>query len=125
MRLMTHPGAAALMGLLCAIPLLATNALVVASANGRSFPWVRAWGLNNLGGFGPGFFLFLAILLLLPIGAAIALRPLVGKKGSSRPIWFALNVAVAVLLLAGFVILAIVAGEEIYRCDVLGIPNCD
>ena len=36
-----------------------------------------------------------------------------------------LNGALGALMLVVFVILSVALGSEIYRCDVLGIPNCD
>ncbi|HET7771741.1 MAG TPA: hypothetical protein VFN74_23410 [Chloroflexota bacterium] len=71
------------------------------------------------------YVLLFAVLLLLPVGALIAARPLTERGPTGmRPI-HALNGAVAVLLTIGFAAISLGLGTEIYRCDVLQIPNCD
>ena len=87
--------------------------------------WVRTLGLDDVGGFGIGSLVFLVLLLLFPAGAFVALRPMSRKAGGGVRRWHALNAAIAALLLAGFATLTVAVGEEIYRCDVLRIPNCD
>jgi hypothetical protein len=71
-----------------------------------------------------GFIYMIGGLLALPAGLVITLLPMLKpKKGKRR--FYILNAAVAILI----VILMIPTwGElagEIYRCDVLHIPNCD
>ena len=69
--------------------------------------------------------LLIAVLLLLPVGAFIAARPLAGRGPAGlRPI-HALNGAVAVCLAIAFVAISFGLGDEIYRCDVLRLPACD
>ena len=44
--------------------------------------------------------------------------------GATRRVYW-LNTIVSALMLVLFTALSVALGTEIYRCDVLGIPNCD
>lgn len=72
-----------------------------------------------------GYAYMLAGLFALPAGFLISVWPMLKKhKGGRRRIYM-LNLIVAALGL--ILIIPLTAGflEEIYRCDILGIPNCD
>jgi hypothetical protein len=69
--------------------------------------------------------LLLIVLSLLPVGAAVALSPVWRGGGDGPPAYSLANILVAAVLITGFLVLAIALGTEIYRCDVLQIPNCD
>ena len=122
-RLLERPRAAALAGLLAALPLLAANAIV----GGRIEP---IFSLIRPGAHTTPteYALLGAVLLLLPVGAFVSLRPLFGGR-AERPSALggppAANWAVAAVLLVAFVAIAAALVTEIYRCDVLQIPNCD
>ena len=68
--------------------------------------------------------LFVVVFLIL-VGAVIASSPMLrkGPHGSRR--FYLVNAVVAALLLCVFAALSIAVGSEIYRCEVLQIPNCD
>lgn len=111
---------AALTGLVFALPFLVLNAIVGARVE-PIFSVIRPGAHTGQ----LEYPLLALVLLLLPVGAVIALQPaLRGGSGGRR--WYPIaNLLVAALLVAAFVAISFVLGQEIYRCDVLGIPNCD
>jgi hypothetical protein len=116
----SEPRSAAVIGLLLTLPLAILNA-IVGNRIEPFFSFIRP-GIHT----SPGeYVLLFAVLLLLPLGALIALRPMLirGTDGVRR--FCLMNGAVAALLLAAFVAISIGLGSDIYRCDVLRIPNCD
>jgi hypothetical protein len=113
------PRLAALLGALLVLPFFGLN-LVVVNRVDPLFSWIRP-GVQT----GPFEYpILLAVLLLIPLGAAIALAPARHLVQGRRRIPV-LNAVIAVLLIAGFVTLSIALGDEIVRCDVLQIKNCD
>jgi hypothetical protein len=62
----------------------------------------------------------LFLLLLFPVGAYVAARPMIERKK-----FYLLNSLVAVALLIFFFVVFPALSIEAYRCDVLVIPNCD
>jgi len=71
-------------------------------------------------------YLLLAVLLLcLPAGAFITLRPVLVRGQERRPAIHLLNGVLATVMLVFFIVLCLGLGADIYRCDVLQIPNCD
>lgn len=110
-----NPSSAALNGFLFAVPFFILNFIVALRIQPLysflgSFPAIRATPLTPL-----------LLLLLFPIGAYIAARPMFYGKRKFYP----LNALVAAGLLVIFWVLFTALGEELYRCDVLNIPNCD
>lgn len=116
----THPYAAALAGLLFTLPFAALNYAV--SSRFEPVLSILRPGARS----GPlEYSLLLITLLLLPVGAYVAARPMLqAGEGGKRP-FSLLNALIAALLLAAFVIIIAALGAEIYRCDVLLILNCD
>ncbi len=126
---MTHqinarPYLAALVGLLCAAPAFVLNAIAGAGLE----PLYSFFMVGGEGGFlgNPiGYLAFFAALALLLVGAWVALRPLLHAAAPlGWPVWL-LNGAVALLLVSLFLLVTLAFGVELYRCDVLGIVNCD
>jgi hypothetical protein len=68
--------------------------------------------------------LLAVVLLCLPAGAYVAARPLFASN-TRRPSAWIVNGTISVVLLVAFVVISTALGGEIYRCEVLGIPNCD
>ena len=62
---------------------------------------------------------------MLPLGAFVAVRPLLQGRTRGAGGWAIAEIAVAVVLLALFLLISVGLGEEIYRCEFLQIPNCD
>ncbi len=63
-------------------------------------------------------------LLLLPVGAFVALGPVLRRQAPFRwppPV----NAVIAALLLGAFLLISSVLFDEIYRCELLAIPDCD
>jgi hypothetical protein len=71
------------------------------------------------------FVLLFMVVLLIPVGAFLAAHPLLqnGADGTRR--FYAVNAILATILCMVFVVLSVGLGSETYRCDILGIPNCD
>ena len=115
-----RPGRAALVGALCALPFLVVNAIVAK----RIEPF---FSIIRPGPHTSAFeYVLLAVVLgLIAVGAFIAGRPLLDRVERPRPWIYMLTGAVSALLLVVFLTLSVALGDEIYRCDVLGIPNCD
>jgi hypothetical protein len=110
-----EPRSAAVVGLLLTVPLALLNAIIGDRVE-PFFSLIRP-GLHT----SPGeYVLLVAVLLLLPMGAVIAIRPMLETRRL-----YLVNAAVAALLLVAFVAVSIGLGSDIYRCDVLRIPNCD
>lgn len=116
----THPGAAAIIGLLFIVPLLFANA-IVANRIEPFFSLIRPGPHTS-----PQEYVLLpVVLLLLPLGAFIIIRPMLQKGTDGKRKLYFVNAMLAVLLLLVFVVLAVALGSDIYRCDILKIPNCD
>ncbi len=111
---------AALIGGLFIVPLLAAN-LIVSRRIEPFFSFIRP------GPHTSAFeYLLLGIVLAcLPVGAFIAARPLCRRGANAKPSAYLINELLVAGMLALFVLLSTTLGAEIYRCDVLGIPNCD
>lgn len=115
-----RPGAAALMGVLCLLPFFSLNA-IVANRIEPFFSFIRPGPRTS----GLEIVLLTVALGCIPLGAFIAARPLFDRT-APRPLRaYLLNGALGAVMLVVFVILVAGIGAEIYRCDVLGIPNCD
>ena len=114
------PKAAALFGGLLLFPFVAANA-IIGNRIEPFFSFIRP-GVNT----SPFEYGLLAVVLgCMPVGAFIAARPLFEKSAHPKGRIYLVNGGIAVFMLVVFVILAATLGNEIYRCDVLRIPNCD
>ena len=113
------PHSAALVGFLFSLPFVITNFIVSSHIEPLysflgSFPSVRK-----------SPFLPLALLLLFPIGAFISIRPMLYKGANGKRKIYILNTILAVILIGFFLLFFLALGEEMYRCNVLKVPNCD
>jgi hypothetical protein len=114
-----NPHGAAVTGALLAVPFIITNLIVSLRIEPfyallETIPAVR----NS-----PVFPLLL--LFLFPVGAFIAMRPMIQKETQGQRTFYPVNILIAVILLVTFFILFSALGNELYRCEVLKIPNCD
>lgn len=116
----TNPKLAALIGLFFIAPFALLNA-IVGNRIEPFFSLIRP-DIHT----GPYEYLVLFIvLLLIPVGSYIALQPILHRGAEGKRSFYPLNVLLAAVLLMVFVTLSVALGSEIYRCDVLQIPNCD
>lgn len=115
-----QPLTASLSGFLFAAPFLLANASIATRWEPLNSV-LRGAGLNNIDGWGPGFFFLAGLLLLLPLGAYVSLQPVLRLRRISRKYWH--NVAIAVVLIVGFVSISGALGAELYQCQVT--PYCD
>lgn len=110
----------ALLGTLFAVPFLTMNAIVGTRAE-PFFSLIRPGAQTSA----REYVLLFVVLGLIPVGAFIAARPMFRRAPDGRRRYFVLNATLAAILTAGFLAISIGLGADIYRCDVLGIPNCD
>lgn len=116
----TRPVFEAVTGALFLLPFIAANA-IVGNRIEPFFSLIRP-GPHT----GPREYALLGVvLLLILVGAAVAARPIVRRNANGDRRFYPVNAAVAVLLGMAFVVLSLGLGADIYRCDVLDIPNCD
>lgn len=111
----TKPGYAALVGMLCIVPFLLLNA-IVATRTEPFFSLLRPGPHTSL----QEYVLLPLVLLLFPLGALIAVRPLFRERK-----FYAVNSLLALFLLGAFAAIAFGLGMDIYRCEILRIPSCD
>lgn len=115
-----NPKTAAVVGLLFIIPLIALNQIVgdkIEPFYSLIRPGVHTSRFE--------YVLLPVVLLLLPVGAFVAVRPMFRKETGAKRKFYVVNVALAALLLGVFAVISVAWGTEIYRCDILQIPNCD
>ena len=111
---------AALTGALFVLPFIAANA-IVGNRIEPFFSLIRPGPHTS----GREYVLLAVVLLLLPVGAFVAVRPMLQTASDGRQHFYLANALVAAVMLAVFMLLAIGMGTDLYRCDVLEIPNCD
>lgn len=121
----TNPLLSALIGFLFVVPFFAINLLVISKTTWFYKLAVETLHINNLTGFGLGFYLFAFLMLLFPVGAFIALRPVFQKDIKTNKKLFIINIVLAFLIMFVFISITSSIGQEIYRCDFQKIPNCD
>lgn len=111
----SSPGASALVSVLFTTPFLFLNT-IVANRIDPFFSLLRP-GLHT----SPQEYVLLPlVLLLLPAGAFIALRPMLGQRK-----FYIVNSLLAAVLLIAFAAISYGLGMDIYRCEILQIPGCD
>lgn len=115
-----HPKWAAVIGLLFIVPFMFLD-WIVGDRIEPFFSLIRP-GVHT----SPLEYVLLpVVLLLMPVGAFIAVRPMLRKKADGKRKLYLVNGILAALLIGVFVIISVAWGSEVYRCDVLQIPNCD
>lgn len=122
--MLSNPKSAVLFSLLLTLPLILLNTIAI----NRIEPFFTIFQINTGGSFGDhpiGHSAALVALLLLPCGAVISIRPLLQTGGGGKRIFYLINIFLSVLMVAAFVLITGALIEEIYRCNVLQIPNCD
>lgn len=116
----SHPRSAATLGFLLLLPFVTLNAIVAHRVE-PLFSIIRP-GVHT-SAF--EYVLLGIVLSLLPIGAFIASRPMLGRASDGTRSFYLANTVVAAFLLIVFATLAMGLGSEIYRCEILNVPNCD
>jgi len=116
---MTSHNRAALIGFLYTLPFIILNFVVTLRLEPLysflgSFPAIR----NSP-------YIPLILLFLFPIGAFIVTRPMLQKGITGTRTFYALNAVLALIILGVFVVFSYGLGQDLYRCEVLKIPNCD
>jgi len=119
-----NPRSAALIAFLFTLPFMVLNTI----AGKQIEPFFSIFEVNTAGGFWDhpvGHVSLVVALLLLPIGAIIALWPIFQKGADGRRKLHLMNILLAAALLCLFFLISGALLEEIYRCNILLIPNCD
>jgi hypothetical protein len=112
------PRSAAFVGFLFSLPFIVANFIVSLRIEPfysllGTFPTVRNSTMFPL-----------LLLLLFPIGAWIAIKPVLKVSNGRRKLHF-INIALASIMLIIFLFLFFALAGDTYRCDVLKISNCD
>lgn len=118
-NVISNPKAAALTGFLFTMPFMLLNTI----AGNQIEPFYTIFKINTGGAFWDhpvGHISALVALLLLPLGAFIAVWP-----GLQKRKMYLVNMLMGVLMLGCFVLISGAFIDEIYRCNILLIPNCD
>jgi hypothetical protein len=116
----TNPTLAALSGVLLALPFVAMNT-IVANRIDPFFSLIRPGIHTSL----REYVLLFIVVILNPVAAFLAARPMLHKVADGKRHVYVVNAILATLLFTAFVVLSAALGSGIYRCDILGIPNCD
>jgi hypothetical protein len=114
-----NPNKAAIIGFLFTLPFIVTN-FIVALRIEPIYSFLGSFPIIRNSPFFP-----LLLLLFFPVGAYIATRPMLQKTPGAKRKIYAINSILAVVVVAIFLILFYALSEELYRCEVLKIPNCD
>lgn len=120
----SNPKSAALIAFLFTLPFMVLNTI----AGNQIEPFFTIFKVNTGGGFWDhpvGHISLIVALLLFPIGAVISIRPMFQKGADGKRKFHLMNVLLAVIMVFLFVLISGALISEIYRCNVLQIPNCD
>jgi succinate dehydrogenase hydrophobic anchor subunit len=120
-----NPNIAALVAVLMFVPLFVLNYLAAGDNPGFDHFFRDIFSLGSFRTNPLGSLVMLIALVLLPVGAWLALRPTLQKGADGKRRFYVLNVVLGILILAFFVLFVVGVGQDVYRCDVLLIPNCD
>lgn len=101
------------LGIALSLPFVVANFIAVTGLEP-----VYSW-LVELGPYG-----VFTLITLGFLGGVVALLPLCTKGQTGYQV-FVLNAVIGVTLIVFFIFVGFALGEEIYRCDILRIPNCD
>ena len=116
----TNPRSAALISLLFIAPLILLNQ-IVGNRIEPFFSLIRP-GIHT----SPvEYVLLLFVCLLLPVGAFVAIQPMLRKGVDGKRKLYLVNRILATPLLMVFALISLAWGSEIYRCEILQIVNCD
>jgi hypothetical protein len=72
-----------------------------------------------------GWTLIVGGLLLLPVALVVTLLPMMRREPNRERRLYAVNVLVCAVIATPIATTLYGIGEEMYRCEVRGIPNCD
>lgn len=110
---------AALIGLLWTMPFFVMN-LVISLRLEPIHSFLGAFPMVRQSTFTP-----LVLLLFLPLGGIIAMRPMLTQGANGKCNVYILNLIIALLLFSAFLFLFSGLAKDFYTCDILKIPNCD
>lgn len=120
----TNPKAAAFTAFLLTLPFMILNTI----AANQIEPLYTIFKVNTAGSFWDypvGHISLLVVLLLFPLGATISIRPMLQKTNDGERKFYFVNILLAVIMVGFFVLISGALLEEIYRCNIIGVLNCD
>jgi hypothetical protein len=124
-NILSNPKSAALTGFILFLPLFLLNWMAALDIEAfdiffRSIFSIDMYRINPLGSF-----VITVAILLLPVGVIFTLWPVLQKGGDGKRRLYIVNLILATFIFVCFVIFVGAMLSEVYRCDVLLIPNCD
>jgi hypothetical protein len=109
----------ALIGFLLTLPFIILNIVV-----GLRLDPVYSF-MANIGLLGPTPWFPTLLVALFPIAGFIAMRPMLNAGPDGKRTFYIVNVLIAMFALGAAAFLWGALGEDIIKCNVLKIPNCD
>lgn len=122
-KILLDPRFSALTAFLLILPFIILNTIAV----NKIEPLFSVFKINTAGNFWDypiGHLSGIVALLLFPVGAVIAIRSMIQNKMNGGAFYF-INGILAFLMIAVFILISWALLDEIYRCNVLLVPNCD
>ncbi len=122
--ILSKPGSASLNAFTLLLPFVLLNVIAINQIE----PLYSLFKIGTPGGVAAnpvGYLALIVSLLLLPVGAVIAIRPMLHQAAGEVRCLYVLNGVLAAVMLMLFVFITGAFATEIYACDVLRIPNCD
>jgi hypothetical protein len=115
---------ALIFGLIAFLPFFVLNMIAVKQIE----PLSSIFRINTGGNFWDypvGHITAIVALLLLPVGAFISMSPIFRKDSDGKRYFYFANIVLAVILTSLFALITYALFDEIYRCSILQVPNCD
>jgi hypothetical protein len=122
---MTQQARTALIAIILFLPFFLLNMLAGQDNEAFDTFFKSVFSLNGMRTNPLGHFVFVTSILLMPIGSIVALRPALKKGADGKRRGYVVNILFGAVTLLFFIVLASALITEVYRCDVLLIPNCD
>jgi hypothetical protein len=113
------PRRSALIAVLLVLPFILLNFVV-----GLRLDPVYSF-MADIGLLGPTPWFPTLLVALYPIAAFIAVRPMLNAGPDGKRKFYIINILVAMFALGAAIFLWWALGEDIIKCNVLKIPNCD
>jgi hypothetical protein len=118
------PNLALLIGFLMIVPFIMLNT-IIANRVEPLYSFFKISSPVDFGGNPVGVFALIISLLLILAGIGIIITPLLHKNTEGNRKFYPVNFTIASILFLGLALLLGGLAIEVYRCDILQIPNCD
>lgn len=122
---MTQPNRAAFISILLFLPFFLLNLMVSQDIEPIDSFFRSVISLDGLRTNPLGHLVFLVCIMLIPVGSIIALRHAIQSGTDGKRQVHAVNLILGAITMLFFVMVAGALITEVYRCDMMLIPNCD